>query len=55
MIFQDGRLQGPLSYAGQGALETTQPVLLFALAFGLAIDYQRGRGREGGLARLSAR
>ena len=39
LIFQDGRLQGPLSYAGQGAIETTQPVLLFALAFGLATDY----------------
>jgi uncharacterized membrane protein YdfJ with MMPL/SSD domain len=39
LIFQDGRLQGPLSYVSQGALETTQPVLLFALAFGLATDY----------------
>ena len=39
LIFQDGRLQGPLSYVSEGALETTQPVLLFALAFGLATDY----------------
>jgi RND superfamily putative drug exporter len=38
-IFQDGRLQGLLSYHGQGALDTTQPILLFAIAFGLATDY----------------
>jgi RND superfamily putative drug exporter len=39
LIFQDGRLQGPLGYRSQGALELTQPVLLFAIAFGLATDY----------------
>jgi putative drug exporter of the RND superfamily len=38
-IFQDGRLEGLLSYTSQGALELTQPVLLFAIAFGLATDY----------------
>lgn len=38
-IFQDGRLQGPLDYVTQSALEMTQPVLLFAMAFGLATDY----------------
>jgi uncharacterized membrane protein YdfJ with MMPL/SSD domain len=38
-IFQDGRLQGLLGYRSQGALELTQPVLLFAIAFGLATDY----------------
>jgi uncharacterized membrane protein YdfJ with MMPL/SSD domain len=38
-IFQDGRLEGPLRYTSQGALELTQPVLLFAIAFGLATDY----------------
>ncbi len=38
-IFQDGRLQGALSYSGQGALEQTMPVLLFAVAFGLSTDY----------------
>jgi RND superfamily putative drug exporter len=38
-IFQDGRLQGLLDYTSQGALELTQPVLLFALAFGLSTDY----------------
>ena len=39
LIFQDGRLEGPLAYTGQGALESTQPVLLFAVAFGLSTDY----------------
>lgn len=39
LIFQDGRLQGLLGYASQGALESTQPILLFALVFGLSTDY----------------
>jgi uncharacterized membrane protein YdfJ with MMPL/SSD domain len=39
LIFQDGRLEGVLGYTSQGALESTQPVLLFALAFGLSTDY----------------
>jgi uncharacterized membrane protein YdfJ with MMPL/SSD domain len=39
LIFQDGRLQGVLNYKSQGALELTQPALLFAIAFGLATDY----------------
>ena len=39
LIFQDGRLQGLLNYKSQGALELTQPALLFAIAFGLATDY----------------
>jgi RND superfamily putative drug exporter len=38
-VFQDGRLEGLLGYRSQGALELTQPVLLFAIAFGLATDY----------------
>jgi uncharacterized membrane protein YdfJ with MMPL/SSD domain len=38
-VFQDGRLEGLLGYKSQGALELTQPVLLFAVAFGLATDY----------------
>ncbi len=38
-VFQDGRLEGLLDYRRQGALELTQPVLLFAVAFGLATDY----------------
>jgi RND superfamily putative drug exporter len=38
-VFQDGRFEGALRYTSQGALELTQPVLLFAIAFGLATDY----------------
>src|SRR6185436_14107250 len=38
-VFQDGRLEGALGYQSQGALQLTQPVLLFAIAFGLATDY----------------
>jgi RND superfamily putative drug exporter len=38
-VFQDGRLEGLLDYTGQGALESTQPILLFAMAFGLSTDY----------------
>jgi RND superfamily putative drug exporter len=39
VIFQDGRLQGLLSYSSQGALDATQPIFLAAVAFGLATDY----------------
>ncbi len=39
LIFQDGHLEGLLGFESQGALESTQPILLFALAFGLATDY----------------
>ncbi len=39
LIFQDGRLEGLLGYTSQGALESTQPLLLFAVAFGLSTDY----------------
>jgi RND superfamily putative drug exporter len=39
LIFQDGRFQGLLGYTSQGALESSQPILLFALAFGLSTDY----------------
>ncbi len=38
-VFQDGRLESVLGYTSQGALQLTQPVLLFAIAFGLATDY----------------
>jgi RND superfamily putative drug exporter len=38
-IFQDGHLQGPLSFHSQGALDATQPIFLFAVGFGLATDY----------------
>jgi RND superfamily putative drug exporter len=38
-VFQDGRLEGLLDYRSQSALELTQPVVLFVVAFGLATDY----------------
>ncbi|MQA75344.1 MAG: MMPL family transporter [Solirubrobacterales bacterium] len=38
-IFQDGRLEGLLDYTSQGGLEATQPLLLFAVVFGLSTDY----------------
>ena len=55
LIFQDGRLEGPLAYESQGALEATQPVLLFCVAFGLSTDYgvflltRIKEARDGGL------
>jgi RND superfamily putative drug exporter len=39
LIFQHGNLQGLLSYQGNGALDATQPILLFVIGFGLATDY----------------
>ena len=39
LIFQDGRFQGLLGYTTQHALESSQPVFLFAVAFGLSTDY----------------
>jgi RND superfamily putative drug exporter len=39
LIFQDGNLQGLLSYRSLGALDATQPILLFAVGFGLSTDY----------------
>ena len=39
LIFQDGHLQGLLSFRSVGALDATQPIFLFAVGFGLATDY----------------
>jgi RND superfamily putative drug exporter len=39
LIFQDGHLSDTLGFTPQHGLEATQPVLLFALAFGLSTDY----------------
>ena len=39
LIFQDGRFEDLLGYTSQGGLESTQPLLLFAVAFGLSTDY----------------
>lgn len=38
-VFQEGRLEGLLSYDSVGALDLTQPILLGAMAFGLSTDY----------------
>ncbi len=39
LIFQDGRLQGSLDYVSPGGLDTSMPILLFAVVFGLSTDY----------------
>lgn len=39
LAFQDGWLDGPLSYTGPSAIEVTSLVFLFAVIFGLATDY----------------
>lgn len=39
LIFQDGRLEGPLGYTSPGAIDQTMPILMFAVAFGLSTDY----------------
>ena len=39
LVFQDGNLQALLGYQSLGALDATQPILLFAVGFGLATDY----------------
>jgi uncharacterized membrane protein YdfJ with MMPL/SSD domain len=38
-VFQDGRLQGALGYTGQGALESTMPLIVFAGVFALSTDF----------------
>jgi RND superfamily putative drug exporter len=38
-LFQDGRLETALDYMSQNALDTSMPILLFAVAFGLSTDY----------------
>ena len=39
LIFQDGRFEDLLGYTSQGALDATQPLFLFVVAFGLSTDY----------------
>ena len=40
-IFQDGHLRGLLGdFQSNGAIELTTPILLFAVAFGLSMDYE---------------
>ncbi|MCL2768871.1 MAG: MMPL family transporter [Solirubrobacterales bacterium] len=60
LIFQHGNLQGLLSYRSNGALDATQPILLFVIGFGLATDYgvfllsRIKEARDGGLANSEA-
>jgi putative drug exporter of the RND superfamily len=39
LIFQDGRLQGPLGYAGFGAIVSWVPLFMFVFLFGMSMDY----------------
>ncbi len=39
LVFQDGHLDWLFRFDSQGAIESSQPVLLFAVAFGLSTDY----------------
>ena len=56
LIFQDGRFEDLLGYTSQGGLESTQPLLLFAVVFGLSTDYgvfllaRIKEARDGGLS-----
>ncbi|MFF3307027.1 MMPL family transporter [Streptomyces sp. NPDC002952] len=38
-VFQDGHLSGLLGFTDTGSIETTLPVLMFCVAFGLSMDY----------------
>ncbi|HEY5183719.1 MAG TPA: MMPL family transporter [Actinomycetes bacterium] len=40
LIFQDGHLASLLSFTPTGVIETWLPVLVFAFAFGLSMDYE---------------
>lgn len=39
-IFQDGRLEGLLGYESLGTTDVTLPILMFAVLFGLSMDYE---------------
>jgi RND superfamily putative drug exporter len=39
-IFQDGHLSGLFGFTATGALDTTTPILMFCIAFGLSMDYE---------------
>jgi RND superfamily putative drug exporter len=60
VIFQDGNLEGLLDFTSQGALESTQPVLIFATVFALSTDYavflltRIKEARDGGLPNTEA-
>lgn len=39
-IFQEGHLSGLLGFTPTGLLDTTTPILMFCVAFGLSMDYE---------------
>jgi RND superfamily putative drug exporter len=39
-IFQEGHLSGLLSFTPTGSLDTSTPILMFCIAFGLSMDYE---------------
>ena len=39
-IFQEGNLSGFLDFTPTGVIETTSPILMFCVAFGLSMDYE---------------
>ena len=39
-IFQDGNLSEALNFTATGRLDTTTPILMFCVAFGLSMDYE---------------
>jgi uncharacterized membrane protein YdfJ with MMPL/SSD domain len=39
-IFGDGHLSGPLGFTSNGTISPTIPVLMFAIMFGLSMDYE---------------
>jgi RND superfamily putative drug exporter len=39
-VFQEGHLSGLLHFTATGSLETTLPILMFCVAFGLSMDYE---------------
>jgi putative drug exporter of the RND superfamily len=39
-IFQEGNLSGVLDFTPTGVIETTSPILMFCVAFGLSMDYE---------------
>jgi RND superfamily putative drug exporter len=52
-VFQDGRLTGLMGYTPTGLTDVTVPTLMFAVAFGLSMDYEvylMARMRESYLA-----
>ncbi|MDF5752453.1 MMPL family transporter [Spongiactinospora sp. TRM90649] len=40
LIFQDGFLAGPLNFEAPGFLDANMPLMIAAIAFGLAMDYE---------------